>query len=89
MIKLEEGHPEGLAFQHIKYYFYIVFICWDVVELIVIYFFYPATKDGTLEELDEVFQAPNPVKKSPQSKYIRTVLDTLNVAEKSDAFHGV
>ena len=82
------SYSSGPAFQNIKYYFYIVFICWDVMELIVIYFFWPETKDRTLEELDEVFQAPNPVKRSLQPKDLRTVLNTLNIESKSEAVHG-
>lgn len=75
-------YASGPAFQHIKYYFYIVFICWDVIELTVIYFFWPETKDRTLEELDELFQSPNPVKRSLEPKDIRTVLNTLNIGTK-------
>lgn len=82
------SYSSGPAFQHIKYYFYIVFIRWDIFELIVIYFFWPETKDRTLEELDEVFQAPNPVKKSLEPKNLRTVLNTLNIESKSDAIQG-
>jgi sugar porter (SP) family MFS transporter len=79
------SYSSGPAFQHIKYYFYIAFICWDIVELIVIYFFWPETKNRTLEELDEIFQAPNPVKRSLQPKDLRTVLNTLNIESKSEA----
>ena len=45
----------------------------------VIYFFWPAAKDWMLESLDEVFQAPNPVKKSLDSKINHTVLEGLNI----------
>ncbi|OBT41770.1 hypothetical protein VE00_07965 [Pseudogymnoascus sp. WSF 3629] len=76
-------YSSGPAFQHMMYYFYICFICWDVLELIVIYFFWPETKGRTLEELDEVFQADNPVKMSLQAKSVQTVLNTLHVEAKS------
>jgi hypothetical protein len=66
-------YASGPAFQNFKYYFYILFIVWDVVELIVIYFFWPETKDRTLEELNELFQAPNPVKKSLEPKDLHTI----------------
>ncbi len=75
-------YASGPAFQNIKYYFYIVFIAWDIIELVVIYLFWPETKDRTLEELDEVFQAPNPVKRSLEPKDLRTVLNTLNIETK-------
>lgn len=75
------SYSSGPAFQHIKYYFYIAFIGWDVVELIVIYFFWPETKDRTLEELKEVFAAPNPVKKSLEPKNLQTVFNTLDMTK--------
>ncbi|KFY29121.1 hypothetical protein V491_00180 [Pseudogymnoascus sp. VKM F-3775] len=77
-------YSSGPAFEHIMYYFYIVFIAWDILELTVIYFFWPETKGRTLEELDEVFQADNPVKMSLQAKNVQTVLNTLRVEEKSE-----
>ena len=43
---------------------YLIFMAWDVVGIIVIYFFIVETKQLSLEELDDVFDAPNPRKKS-------------------------
>ncbi|KAF6809825.1 MFS monosaccharide transporter [Colletotrichum sojae] len=75
-------YSSGPAFLNIKYYFYIVFIFWDLFEAAFIYFFWPETKDRTLEELEEVFSAPNPVKKSLEKRSAQTVLNTMNVDEK-------
>ncbi|KAJ0348182.1 hypothetical protein KNSL1_005768 [Colletotrichum chrysophilum] len=75
-------YASGPAFLNIKYYFYIVFIVWDLFEAVFIYFFFPETKDRTLEELEEVFSAPNPVKKSLEKRSAQTVLNTMNVDEK-------
>lgn len=75
-------YASGPAFQHIKYYFYLVFIGWDIFELVFIYIFWPETKDRTLEELDEVFKAKNPVKRSLESKDLQTVLNTVHVETK-------
>jgi sugar porter (SP) family MFS transporter len=75
-------YASGPAFQHLHYYFYCLFIGWDVLELVFIYFFWPETKGRTLEELDELFQALNPVRKSLEPKNLRTVLNTLNVESK-------
>ena len=75
-------YSSGPAFEKIGYYFYLVFVAWDVVEIVVIYFFFPETKERTLEELAEVFEAPNPVKKSLQKRDESTVLNTLKMEER-------
>lgn len=75
-------YASGPAFQHIKYYFYIVFIGWDVFELVFIYLFWPETKDRTPEELEEVFQASNPVKQSLESRSSQTVLNIVHADVK-------
>lgn len=43
---------------------YIVFTVWDAVQELVWYLMMPETKQRTLEELDEIFEARNPVKHS-------------------------
>lgn len=70
------------AFAALKYYLYAVFIGWDIMELVVIYFFWPETKGRTLEELDEVFSAPNPVKKSLEPKSSQTVMNAMNAGKR-------
>ncbi|KAI5467519.1 general substrate transporter [Mariannaea sp. PMI_226] len=47
---------------------YIVFTIWDAIQVVIVYFVIPETKGRTLEELDEIFQAKNPVKESTQKK---------------------
>ncbi|KAJ2959076.1 hypothetical protein NQ176_g11141 [Zarea fungicola] len=75
-------YSSGPAFEHIGYHFYIVFIFWDLFEAAFIYFFFPETKGRTLEELSEVFDAPNPVKKSLEKRNAQTVLNTLRLQGK-------
>ncbi|KAJ5459940.1 uncharacterized protein N7458_001492 [Penicillium daleae] len=75
------SYSSGPAFEKLKYYFYAVFIVWDLIEIVVIYFWFPETKERTLEELEEVFSAPNPVAKSLEPRDISTVLRTLEVTE--------
>jgi hypothetical protein len=75
-------YSSGPAFKHIGYYFYLVFVFWDLFEAVFMYFFFPETKDRTLEELAEVFEAPNPVKKSLEKRSAQTALNTLDVAEE-------
>lgn len=71
----------GPGLNHIGYYFYLVFAGWDVIEWVVMYFYFVETKDRTLEELSEVFEAPNPVKKSLEKRSADTVLQTVGLKE--------
>jgi MFS family permease len=51
--------PIGLA--NIKYNFVFIFVGWDIVESILWYLLGVETVGRTLEELEEVFSAKNPV----------------------------
>lgn len=77
-ISLVLAYSSGPAFEKIGYYFYLVFVFWDLLEAAFIFFFFPETKDRTLEELSEVFDAPNPVKKSLEPRTAETVRATMN-----------
>ncbi|KAF2836366.1 general substrate transporter [Patellaria atrata CBS 101060] len=72
-------YASGPAFEDIKYYFYLVFVAWDVIEVAVIWLYFPETKERTLEELTEVFEDPRPVKRSLKKRDLGTVLNTLHV----------
>jgi sugar porter (SP) family MFS transporter len=75
-------YSSGPAFEKIGYYFYLVFVFWDLFEAVFMYFYFPETKDRTLEELAEVFEAPNPVKKSLEKRNAQTVINTLHADEE-------
>ncbi|PPQ71097.1 hypothetical protein CVT24_009848 [Panaeolus cyanescens] len=62
-----------IALERITWKYYIVYIAWDLFECAVIYFCAVETKGRTLEELDEIFAAPNPVKKSTSKHEIKIV----------------
>ncbi|EME79582.1 uncharacterized protein MYCFIDRAFT_37642 [Pseudocercospora fijiensis CIRAD86] len=69
----------GPGLNAIGYYFYLVFVGWDLIEWAVMYLYFPETKDRTLEELSEVFEAKNPVKKSLEKRGTNTVLSTMGL----------
>ncbi|KAI7127690.1 hypothetical protein KC352_g31789 [Hortaea werneckii] len=51
-----------VALNNIGYWFYVFFVFWDLFEFVFIYFFYVETSKRTLEELDAIFEAPDPRK---------------------------
>lgn len=53
-----------ISLEKIGWRTYIVFTVWDAIQWVVFYFLLPETKRRTLEELDVVFAAKNPVKES-------------------------
>ncbi|KAF8915262.1 general substrate transporter [Mucidula mucida] len=53
-----------IALDRIKWKYYIVYIAWDIFECLMIYLFAVETKGRTLEELDEIFSDPHPVRAS-------------------------
>ncbi|ORY35487.1 and other transporter-domain-containing protein [Naematelia encephala] len=75
-----------VAIKNIGWWTYLPYICWDMVETAAWYFLAVETKNRTLEELDAVFHAPNPVKASISTLPPETV-PSENVA--SDATHTV
>jgi hypothetical protein len=60
-----------IALSHIGYWFYVFFVFWDIFEFAFMYFFFVETKGLTLEEMDDIFEAPNPRKKSTEVKKVR------------------
>ncbi|RSH89116.1 hypothetical protein EHS25_002782 [Saitozyma podzolica] len=52
------------ALKAITWKTYLIFMCWDVVGIIVIYLFVVETKRLSLEDMDSVFEAKNPKKRS-------------------------
>jgi MFS family permease len=65
------GTPVALA--NIGYKTYIIFSAWNFFECFVSYFFSVECKGFSLEELDAIFEAPNPRKASTQKR--RVILD--------------
>ncbi|EFY88461.1 sugar transporter (hexose transporter) [Metarhizium acridum CQMa 102] len=60
----------SVSMKNIGWKTYIIFTVWDAISVIIIYFTLPETKGRTLEELDHIFAAENPVKASTSKKEI-------------------
>ena len=59
-----------IAFGRIGWKYILVFIFWDAFEAVIWYFFCVETCGYTLEEMDEIFSAPNPAKASKRTKKV-------------------
>jgi len=59
-----------IAYGRIGWKYVLVFVFWDAFESVIWYFFCVETQGRILEELDEIFSAPDPVKASKQKKRI-------------------
>lgn len=60
------GGPVGLA--KIGWRMFIIYGIWDIVQVAWIYFAFVETRGHTLEELDVIFEAKNPVKASLEKR---------------------
>ena len=59
-----------IALRQIGYKTYIIFGLWNYVEFFVSYLYSVETKGFTLEELDAIFESPNPRKASTQKRKV-------------------
>ncbi|KAJ4152950.1 hypothetical protein LMH87_009467 [Akanthomyces muscarius] len=64
-----------VALQKIGYKTYVIFSAWNFVELAISYFYSVETKGYTLEELDDIFESPNPRKASTQKRRVVTMVE--------------
>ncbi|KAI0518040.1 lactose permease [Xylaria bambusicola] len=74
----------SIGIKDIGWRLYIVYIGWIVIEMILIYRFFVETAGKTLEELAEIFEAPNPRKYSTRKVRVE-VTGTGEVVGISDA----
>ncbi|KAK5241973.1 hypothetical protein LTR40_012964, partial [Exophiala xenobiotica] len=63
---------------------YIIFVAWTFIQGVLAYFFFPETRKRTLEELDKIFEAKNPVKYSVQQHTLAITEDKTVVAIDKD-----
>jgi sugar porter (SP) family MFS transporter len=59
-----------VAIQNVGYKFYFFYTIWDFVGIIVIYFTFIETRRRTLEEIEDIFHDPHPVKASLQRQKV-------------------
>lgn len=59
-----------VALERIEWKTYIVYIVWCFCQSVILYFLIPETRGFTLEELDEIFKAPYPVRASTKHRHL-------------------
>lgn len=74
----------SVGIEKIGWKLYLVFIGWICVELVLIFFFFVETAGKTLEELSEIFNAPNPRKASLKRAKVE-MTDSGHVLNVDDA----
>jgi MFS family permease len=59
-----------VAMKKIGWYTYLIFVGWDLIQAGLAYLFQVETNNRTLEELSEIYAAPNPRKASTEKKKV-------------------
>ncbi|KAG9522270.1 putative sugar transporter, partial [Aureobasidium melanogenum] len=59
-----------VSLKNIGWKTYIIFIIWCVAQTVIIWYWFPETRNRTFEELDDIFEAPKPVKKSLEKRQV-------------------
>ena len=73
-----------VALKRIGWRTYIVYTIWCGVQATVFYFMMPETRKRTLEELDRIFEARNPVKASLAAREIAVDAEGTIVASETN-----
>ncbi|KAK8040263.1 general substrate transporter [Apiospora marii] len=60
-----------IALRRGRYWVYMFFVFWDCFEFAFMYFFFVETKGLTLEEMDDIFEAPSPRRASTRKRRVR------------------
>ena len=67
-----------VALERVTWKIYFLYIAWDVFQWIFIYFFFVETKGHTLEEINEIFDSPYPMKKSLERRVVISSEDSFS-----------
>jgi hypothetical protein len=79
---LLDSYAWPISIQKITWHTYIIFIVWCAIQTAIFYFFMPETRRRTLEELDEIFEASNPVKESLKPRKVAVDADGTVLASE-------
>jgi hypothetical protein len=74
-VKVINTYVPPIAIANSGWRFYILYVVWDAFGVIIIYFFFVETRGRSLEELDQLFEAENPVKASLEVRHAIVMQD--------------
>jgi Na+/melibiose symporter-like transporter len=77
----------GIAFTNIGWKYYFLFIFWNILTFVFIYFFFVETSNRTIEELTEIFRSQYPVKTSLTKSEIIIRDDQIVVHEVDKVYY--
>ncbi|KAL7807437.1 general substrate transporter [Trichoderma gracile] len=87
-VKVMNTYVPPIAIANSGWKYYLLYVFWDAFGVVVIYFFFVETRGWSLEEIEDLFQADNPVKASLEKKNIRVAHDGT-IAHVQDNRGGV
>jgi len=74
-VKVMNTYVPPIAITNSGWKFYILYVVWDAFGVVVIYFTFVETRGWSLEEIEDLFRAKNPVKASLEKKNVRVAED--------------
>ncbi|KAK4065880.1 uncharacterized protein Triagg1_8432 [Trichoderma aggressivum f. europaeum] len=74
-VKVMNTYVPPIAIANSGWRYYLLYVFWDAFGVVVIYFFFVETRGWSLEEIEDLFQAKNPVKASLEKKNISVAQD--------------
>ena len=75
-VKVMNTYVPPIAIANSGWKYYLLYVFWDAFGVVVIYFFFVETRGWSLEEIEDLFQAKNPVKASLAKKKISLAPDS-------------
>lgn len=69
-VKVLNTYVPPIAITRSGWRFYLLYVIWDAFGVVVIYFCFVETRGWSLEEIEHLFNAKNPVKASLQKKNV-------------------
>jgi len=84
-VKVMNTYVPPIAIHNSGWKFYLLYVIWDAFGIVVIYFTFVETRGWSLEEIEELFNAKNPVKASLEKKNVTVAHDgTIDHVETAD-----